>query len=481
MGLLALGDADGFNAEVDGLATAAAASRAAESSWMADALAALRATLQGRFTDALGWMERAAATGWRMQLPNAIGVHISQRIMWHAIQGRIAEVTAEIDAFVEGHPGGLGWEPMRALARLAGGDEAAARAEFHTLLAAGGDAPESWHMSRTSLASPCLLCVVLRDGEQAQALYERIGRRRETWIVDGFHTLGPWPLVRGKLARLCGHRQAAERHFEEALALAQKMGSLPFVAEARAQLADVGLSAAPAAEAHERVVALLDEAELGARELGLAHVSAHVERLRPKVESIGEGINAFRHDGHFWTVRYREREIRLKDGKGPRYLAVLLAAPQQEFHVLQLAAGAPIAGETKAVPEGLSVGSLGGAIEDAPDGRARQEYRRRLDDLKAELEEAESFSDLGRAENLRLEIEELTSQLAQRFGSRSRVSGPAETARKAVTKVLRTQIGKLLEAHPPLGQHLRDSLRMGTTCVYAPQPPTSWEVTLASS
>src|SRR5262249_59217968 len=82
-------------------------------------------------------MERACITGRRAQLPNAAGVYASQRIMWHAFQGRLAEITPELDAFVDTHPGGTRWRPMRALARLAGGDVVAARAEFQDLLAAG--------------------------------------------------------------------------------------------------------------------------------------------------------------------------------------------------------------------------------------------------------------------------------------------------------------------------------------------------------
>ena len=70
-----------------------------------------------------------------MQLPNAVGVYASQRIMWHAFQGRLAEIAPEIEAFVDAHPGGAGWRPFRALARLARGDVVAARAEFQSLLA----------------------------------------------------------------------------------------------------------------------------------------------------------------------------------------------------------------------------------------------------------------------------------------------------------------------------------------------------------
>ena len=93
-------------------------------------------------------MERALATGRRVQLPNAVGVHASQRIMWHAFQGRLAEIGPEIDAFVDAHPGGAGWRPFRALARLGRGDAVAARAEFQTLLATGLAPAERGVMAR---------------------------------------------------------------------------------------------------------------------------------------------------------------------------------------------------------------------------------------------------------------------------------------------------------------------------------------------
>jgi hypothetical protein len=59
--------------------------------------------------------------------------------------------------------------------------------------------------------------------------------------------------------------------------------------------------------------------------------------------------------------------------------------------------------------------------------------------------------------------------------------GPAETARKAVTKVIRTQIGKLLELHPALGRHLSETVRMGTVCVYAPSSRVDWDVGVRAS
>ena len=292
--MFATGEAEAFAAEVDCLATSAAASRAPEALWLADALAALRATVEGRFADARELMDRALATGRRMQLPNAVGQHIAQRIMWHFVQGRLAEIAPEIDAFVEGYPGGAGWQPIRALARLALGDTLGARAEFQTLLGAGLAAAESGVMSRCYLAGLVLLCVELRDRDRAPELYDRVARHRQAWVVDGCQTLGPWALLRGMLASLCDRPTAAVRHFEEAIAIAQRMRAVPFVAHAQALLAGVQLSMDPPVEERERIAGALAQAARSAREIGLAHVTACVEHLNTTLAGRrAGGSNAF--------------------------------------------------------------------------------------------------------------------------------------------------------------------------------------------
>jgi hypothetical protein len=416
-----------------------------------------------------------------MQLPNAVAVYTSQRIMWHAFQGRLAEIAPEIEDFVESYPGGERWRPFRALARLARGDVGAARAEFHGLVASGLAPAERGVMARYSLAGVATLCIGLRDREHAPVLYDRIARRHEAWIVDGCQTLVPWALVLGGLSRLCGRRDDAVRHFETAIQLGRRMESQPIVARAQSLLASMFLSSQAPADDRARAASLLAEAARSARDLGLLDVMDRIERLQGKLgRQCGTApANVFRRDGDVWTVRYAGRHLRLKDGKGPRYVATLLAAPEREIHVLEFVA-MPATFASPGALHGLSIGPPGGALDDAADHRARREYRARLDELRAELEEAEQFADIGRAEQLRSEVDQLVAQLARRFGARPTARGPAETARKAVTKVLRTQMGKLLDVHPALGRHLRDTVRMGTVCVYAPPTPVEWDVGFGS-
>jgi hypothetical protein len=476
MNLLSKGECEAFSTDIDGLATAAAASRAPDGLWLADALVSLRATVHGRFAEAEEARERALATGIRLQLANALGVYVSQRIMLHALQGRLAEIAMQLDVFVDAHPFGARWKPFRALARFAGGDVVAARAEYQSLLAAGFAPAERGVMSRTYLTGLSALCVALRDREYAPMLYERVAQRDDVWSMDGCHTLGPWAYFLGSLARLCDRPAEARTHYESAIQHARRMHSPPMVAHAQSRLASLLLSQQPDGEERDDVATMLAEAGQCAEELGLVDVARRVERLQAKLVAAppsAESSNVFRHDGEIWTVCYGGRDLRLKDGKGPRYLAELLAAPGRELHVLQFVTPPPARSRA---PQGLTARVAGGSVEDAPDDRARRAYRARLDELRAELEEAEEFADTGRAERLRSELERLVAELAGRFGTRAPRRGPAETARKAVTKVIRTQIGKLLELHPPLGRHLSETVRMGTVCVYAPPTPIEWDV-----
>jgi len=114
---------------------------------------------------------------------------------------------------------------------------------------------------------------------------------------------------------------------------------------------------------------MLAEAGRCADEIGLADVAARVARLHAKLRKHAEPDAAFRNEGDVWVVRYAGREVRVRDGKGPRYLATLLAAPGREVHVLELGAEAgerpsPFAGDA------LAVGLPGGTLDQTPDERA---------------------------------------------------------------------------------------------------------------
>jgi hypothetical protein len=113
------------------------------------------------------------------------------------------------------------------------------------------------------------------------------------------------------------------------------------------------------------------------------------------------------------------------------------------------------------------------------DARAKDAYRRRLDQLDAELDRASMRGDAARAENLESERQALLDELrrAAGLGGRDRgINDERERLRKTVTARIRDTLRRLDERHPALAAHLRASVHTGTLCVYAPAEPLGWDL-----
>ncbi len=178
--------------------------------------------------------------------------------------------------------------------------------------------------------------------------------------------------------------------------------------------------------------------------------------------------NSFRREGDYWTLAYDGKPTRVKDTKGLRDIAWLLANPGKEVHVADLIA----AGEQ--VPPDPSLRTADAALLDA---RARSEYRSRLSELHSELEDAESRNDLGRVAKLKAELDFLAGELASAFGLGGRArreSHPAERARTAVTMRIRYAIARIRRVQPDLAHHLEGSIHTGTFCSYLPRETIRW-------
>jgi hypothetical protein len=192
----------------------------------------------------------------------------------------------------------------------------------------------------------------------------------------------------------------------------------------------------------------------------------------------------FRCDGDYWTIAYRGLESRLKDSKGLRYIAQLLANPNTEISALTLAATVENGYRSGAVrPIASEVGqhsssSLGDAGE-LLDAQAKGAYRRRLEELREELDQAEAFNDPERAIGAREEMQCLAAELSRAVGLGERdrrAACPAERARVNVTRAIKQSLRRLAEENAPLGSHLIASIKTGAVCRYlpGPNPPISW-------
>jgi hypothetical protein len=187
-------------------------------------------------------------------------------------------------------------------------------------------------------------------------------------------------------------------------------------------------------------------------------------------------------DGDIWTFEIDGRMVRLRDGKGVRHLAVLLARPGVETHSLELAGGAIRPGLTIATTaDDLSRADSHAGAGPALDAAAKSAYRRRLEDLRDELEEAERFNDPERATRAREEIEFLAGELAAAVGLGGRdrpQSSDAERARVNVTRAIRTTIRRIADHDRALGAELEATVHTGLFCRYEPDPrrPVLWSV-----
>ena len=131
--------------------------------------------------------------------------------------------------------------------------------------------------------------------------------------------------------------------------------------------------------------------------------------------------------------------------------------------------------------EGLAVRAGTGDAGPALDSQAKAEYRSRLEDLRAEIEEAESFNDPERAARAREEMDFIAHELsaAVGLGGRDRrVASASERARVNVTRALRREIRRIADEDAGLGRELETTVRTGTFCAYEPDPrrPVAWDV-----
>jgi hypothetical protein len=249
-----------------------------------------------------------------------------------------------------------------------------------------------------------------------------------------------------------------------------------------------------------RALGLLDRALATASTLGMAAVAEGIRALqavqtgeRPPAEPAATATipeasrNVFRREGEYWTVCYEGSVVRLKDAKGLRHLARLLAHPGQEFHAVDLEAAegqaaraAPVGPPGRAGAGELAVRADLGDAGELLDPTAKAAYRARLAELRAELEEAEGRNDPVRAGEARQELDFLVGELARAVGLGGRdrrAASHAERARLNVTRAIRAAMANLGRADPALGRHLAVTIRTGRYCSYAPDPraPIAWE------
>jgi hypothetical protein len=194
----------------------------------------------------------------------------------------------------------------------------------------------------------------------------------------------------------------------------------------------------------------------------------------------------FRREGEYWTIAYGRNLFRLKDSVGLHYVAHLLRHPGREFLAIDLVAeaqerqGTDAPGPTRGGAPTASRQDLGeqivpglGDAGEMLDPQAKAAYKRRVEDLRDQLGEAQRFNDLDRAAQLQEELDFLAKELSRAVGLGGRdrkAASSAERARVNVTRTIKDAIRRIADNDPALGGHLTATIKTGTYCVYTPDP-----------
>jgi tetratricopeptide (TPR) repeat protein len=420
---------------------------------------AMLAILRGRFDEANRLIEDVTAMGTRVGLADTDRLTSSLRgsiAVWRDKSSwpAGAETFLALSRRLPGHF--FETTAARILAMLGREPEASAELERALPRVLAGSGPR-WLGAITDLAA---VAAATKNAGAAAALYRALAPYQGRLVVlGGANTvMGPVYHYLGLLATELGMLDQAVGYFEEAVVLEENIGALPVLAETLRVLADA-LTRRSATGDGQRASEHRRRARSIAERLGMA---AFLELLSPPSDEW-----TLRREGEDWLLVAGNERVLLPDRRGLQYLRALLAAPGREISSLDLAAGGP----------GLVSASAGPAF----DSPARDAYRRRLAELKADLDAADRAGDREVADAAEAERDALLAELrrASGLGGRPReTSAEAERARVNVTRTLRATIDRIAAKAPRAAAHLHASVRTGVACRYEPAAggPSRWHV-----
>jgi tetratricopeptide (TPR) repeat protein len=401
------------------------------------------------------------------------------------IRLRRGDLEGAEEAFLAAHRAGWDPQPGLALVRLAQGDVATAATSIrdaleHPMRVPFKERPPDTDLQRAPLLE-AQVEIEIAAGDIARARsaadeLKRVAARFKSKAIVASATL-----AHGRVRLAEGDPEDAQRLCAEAARLWGEVGAPYEVALAR-----VGFSDALRTSGSEHRAAL----ELKAARTVLDRIEA--ERTADDAVSVkrdggaddphDSDLNTFRREGDYWSVVFEGRTVRVRDLKGIRYLARLLADPGRELHVLDL-----VAAESGRVGEAESGRAAGlprtgpGDAGEMLDARAKNAYRRRLAEIEDDIEQARALEDTEREAQADAERDFLVRELSRAVGLGGRdrrAASTSERARVSVTRAVRQAIVRVAAHHPELGAHLDQTIRTGTYCAYVPDPsaPAAWKL-----
>lgn len=251
-------------------------------------LYAMQATIAGRFAEAEALAAQALDLNRRMERPYADDVYFLQMLVLRREQGRLSDLPERSAGSDEELPGPLLLLLLaaRALVHAEQGESHACRRAVEALFADGAEGPRS-SANEVVLALLAEACAWLADGTRAAVLYDLLVpyADRAITVDSSFVVLGSGSRFLGLLATTMGRYDDAERHFEDTLAMNQRMGARALVARTQHNYAAM-LLARRAPGDREGALELLQPALDAAQEMGMAKVIEDCLALQAQAQGI---------------------------------------------------------------------------------------------------------------------------------------------------------------------------------------------------
>jgi tetratricopeptide (TPR) repeat protein len=456
---------------------------------------ARHAIIEGRYPEAERLNAQAARVGSRLRDTQLTILAANQLASVRWVQGRFREIEPQIREMMSADVTAA-WPAALARVCCESGREAESRRVIDRLAAAGFARIPRYNGFLVSLALLSEACIHLGDTDRAEQLYGLLLPFAERNVSTPQAVFaGPVSRFLGILAAAAGKWDVATSHFRAAREAGLRMNASPVTMRVALDEAHMLLTREESGD-RERAIEPLGEAGALAAELGVDRIAEEVDELRTKLGRPGRvpadatapsaerDSATLRCEGEMWAFDFGPRTVRVRDSKGVRHLALLLSSPGVEIHAAELAAADSAGGDVRASSAALAAELDGVGADDAGpvlDAEAKAAYRNRLEDLREDLEEAESFNDPERASRARTEMDFLEAELtaAVGLGGRDRkAASTAERARVSVTKAIRATIRRISKHDPMLGRELEGTVRTGIFCVHEPDPrhPLVWRV-----
>jgi hypothetical protein len=175
---------------------------------------------------------------------------------------------------------------------------------------------------------------------------------------------------------------------------------------------------------------------------------------------------SFRKDGEIWTLSFERKAVHVTDKLGLDYIAELLRKPRVPIESAQLA-GADVDSTKLAAVPGIPLSNE----------KTIKAVRADLVEKRTELAglQQSNWPRKGVLQEKIAKLEKYLGEVETHHGKARKVAGTAQRSRTSVTNAINRAIEHISRHHPDLALHLKESIKTGTTLIYAPVVLPDWQ------